>query len=181
MDQLQDARLALTEGRIADAIHILDELVHMGDTEAMFLRSAVGLGDEPAEHFEARSLALLREAASKQHADAAYQLSIRLEEGGGIVAKDEQQARALLVQAAKAGHPHALWRIGLIRLYGDGSAAPDPATGKKLIEEAAAKRSQGALRTLAKFYEDGSFGYPQDLGMAKKFHDAAESDDVLAV
>lgn len=180
IDRLREAQSALAEGRIADAIGILDELVRIGDSEAMFLRSQIGLGDETEEHFWARSLALLREASSKQHAGAAYQLSTLLEQGDSV-AKDEKQARALLAQAAQAGHPHALWRVGLIRLYGDGDTAPDPEAGKRMIEEAAAKRSQGALRTLAKFHEDGSFGYRQDLEVAKKLRDAAESDDAVPI
>ena len=180
IDQLREAQSALAEDRIADAIGILDELVRIGDSEAMFLRSQIGLENETEENFWARSLALLREASSKQHGGAAYQLCTLLEQGDAV-AKDEKQARALLDQAAQAGHPHALWRAGLIRLYGEGDTAPDPEEGKKMIEEAAAKRSQGALRTLAKFHEDGSFGYSQDLEVAKRLRDAAESDDAVPI
>lgn len=176
--QLRAARLALSEDRIADAIRILEELIRIGDTEAMYIRSQIGIEDEAEEVYWARSLALLREAASKQHAGAMYQLSVLLEVGENV-AKDEKQAKELLAQAAQAGHPHALWRIGLIRLYGDENTVPDPVSGKRLIEEAAAKRSQGALRTLANFYEKGLFGYPQDLETAKKLYDDAEADDAL--
>ena len=179
-NQLSVARSALADGRIADAIDTLNELVRSGDAEAMFLRSQIGLGDESEEQFSTRSLFLLREASAKQHPGAAYQLSVLLEEGDAVE-KDTNLAGALLNQAAVGGHPHALWRLELIRLYGGSNFAPDLVNGIRLIEEAAVKRSQGALRTLATFYEDGSFGYPQDPATAKKFRDAAEGDDVLPV
>lgn len=53
--------------------------------------------------------------------------------------------------------------------------------GLKIIEEAAALKSEGAIRTLASFYQNGEFGYPKDDHKASELMSIAESDGCLLI
>ena len=53
--------------------------------------------------------------------------------------------------------------------------------GFKIIEEAAALKSEGVIRTLASFYQNGEFGYPKDDHKASELMSIAESDGCLLI
>lgn len=178
--RVEKAGTAIEKGNYSLAENLLDELVHAGDADAMFLRAQFGTSQETEHAFNERRIKLLTDAAKLGHAGAAYQLSIHLEEGDAVP-EDKARALELLRQAAKLGHPNAMWRIGLMQIHGAGSESVDVARGLQMIEQAAALKSQGAVRTLADFYAGGKFGYRQDAKEAERLLKIAEGDDVCSL
>jgi hypothetical protein len=50
-----------------------------------------------------------------------------------------------------------------------------------IIEQAARDKAEGALLTLARLYEEGLFGYPEDKERASLLREQAESDDAVPI
>lgn len=177
---VRDARIAIQNGDIDEAVSLLQVPVKEDHPEALFLISQISAPPESEAEFNRRSLKQLRRAADLLHPEALYQISSLLEDGQEVE-QDSKAARRLLERAALLGHPHALWRLGLTYLFPRHGEEKDLAFGKALIERAASKRSQGALRTLASFYEQGSNGYPKDKGKSDELTVLSDAEDVLLI
>ena len=174
--RLLTAKEAIESEMFEEAINILDELIAENCSEAMVIRSGIGLADESAEDMNNREINLLTKAALLGNAEALYYMSIHYDTGD-IVNVDKDLAIFYSELAAEKKHPHALWRRGMRMLYQKNNVEQ----GLKIIEEAAALKSEGAIRTLASFYQNGEFGYPKDAHKARELMSMAESDDCLLI
>jgi TPR repeat protein len=177
---LRAAKAAIESGAIDVAARLLEGLIEKGNSEAMCLRAEFGSATESQEEFDARRMKLLRRAAELDHPDALYELGIHLETGDGIQ-QNQVEALECLKRAAALGQPNALWQVGEMHLYGTRSCAQDTVLGLSLIEKAAALKSQGALRSLAEFYQEGNFGYEKDAATAARLRADSDADDVMPI
>jgi len=63
--------------------------------------------------------------------------------------------------------------------YGMNNVEKDERRGIEYIRESARAKFQGALETLATFYEKGEFGFPVDLQKANSLRAQASEKDVI--
>lgn len=177
--QLDLAKNAINSGDIESARSILLELSKNRSSEALYLLSTIGSGEDKIDFIQER-LRLLKTAAGLGSSNAMYDLSIHFETGDGV-AEDKKEALRYLNLAAENGHPNAIWQIGEKYLYGVGGYKVDFKKGVEMIIIATKAKSQGATRTLAKFYREGKFGFQINLAEAERLSELAESDDVIQI
>lgn len=179
--KISDARQALESEDFANAALILDKLIDEDmDVEAMYLRAQLSTLDESDEISNARRIKLLTRAASLNHADAIYELSIHYDIGD-LVKQDITHSAELLDLAAQHRHPHAIWRVGIKLIYSQPISNENLQAGLALIEQAAELGSQGAILSLAGFYSKGEFGFSQNVEKAKELYILAESENVKQI
>jgi len=85
----------------------------------------------------------------------------------------------LFKRAAELGHPHAQWIHGLDLLYGQNGISKDEKLGVWYIDKAATVKFEGAMETLARFYEKGLFGFERNLERASQLRKQIESNDAI--
>jgi TPR repeat protein len=178
--QIKLAQSAIDAGDFHKAIAILDVLVEKRSSAAMLLRSQIGLADENEEAFNNRRFTLLKRAYRLKNPEAAYLLAMHYDVGD-MVKKDPKKSLKLLEFSAAHNYPHALWQLGQIHLYGIKGYEKKIELGLSMIKLAAELKSQGALLSIADFYENGEFGYPVDKIKADKIRLLAESDRCLPI
>lgn len=176
--RLSSAKEAIELSNYNKAINILDALIAENCSEAMVVRSQIGLPDDSEEKFNSNRIHLLKKAASLGNATALYLLGMHYETGD-IVHANIELANRYLGLAAEKKHPHALWQKGMRLLYQIEGGNVEQ--GLRLIEEAASLKSEGALTTLASFYQNGEFGYPKDAHKANELVSIAESNNCLHI
>ncbi|MDP2226881.1 MAG: hypothetical protein Q8J78_05345 [Moraxellaceae bacterium] len=183
-----DADMRSLIGRVLDEIdesncdkawELLSPLVEKKDPVAIYYASSFGLSAETLDEFERRRMEQLQQSAEHGYAPAIHELAIHYD-SGELVPRDSNKAAKLFMQAAEKGHPHAQWIHGLDLLYGQNGMEKDEARGLKYIEKAAASKFEGALETMAEFYEVGKYGYPADSEKSNKLTQQIGDDDALA-
>jgi len=162
-----------------EAAHeLLAPLILRGNAEAEYLGASFSWGAEQAAEFDQRHIGLLRQAARKGYPPALYTLGVYLDTGE-LLEVDKLAAAAMFKQAAEAGHAHSKWIYGIDLLYGLGAFQKDETKGVALVIESANAGFQGALETLAGFYETGEFGFTIDRRIAQALRARAVGDEVI--
>ncbi|HEX9443596.1 MAG TPA: hypothetical protein VGA73_05725, partial [Candidatus Binatia bacterium] len=86
----------------------------------------------------------------------------------------------LFKRAADLKHAHSQWIHGIALLYGTENFEKDEREGLRYILESAEAKFQGALESLANFYEKGEFGFPVDLKKARSLRAQATQKNTIS-
>ena len=121
MNETDNPRLVLVaqlerNGRLREALAIMQEEARAGDAHAYFMLGVRSMGARAAQR--ARAADLLRTASSRGHAEAQRLLSV-LEASAAETVDDWRQALDALTQAAAMGSDHARREIALLGAAGD--------------------------------------------------------------
>ena len=176
---IKDALNEIDKSSCDKAMELLKPFVDKKDKAAIFYSSSFGVPGEQLEEFEERRIKQLQQSAELGYAPAIHELAVHYD-SGELVQRDIEQAAQLFKQAAEKGHPHSQWIHGLDLLYGRNGITKDEKLGLRYIQESAAVKFEGALETLAEFYEKGLFGFRQDLVRAQQLLKQIENGDVIS-
>lgn len=176
---IKDALNEIDKGNCDKAAELLKPFVDKKDKAAIFYSSSFGVSGEQLKEFEKRRIKQLQQSAALGYAPAIHELAIHYD-SGELVQRDIEKAAQLFKQAAEKGHPHSQWIHGLDLIYGRNGISKDEKLGLEYIQKSANAKFEGALETLAEFYEKGLFGFTQDRNHARQLREQIETDDVIS-
>jgi localization factor PodJL len=111
----------------------------------------------------------LKKAANLGFAPAQFYLAKLYETGGSGIKKDLSEARRWTERAAQAGDPRAMHNLALYAFNGEGGAK-DQAEASRWFKKAAEDGVVDSQYNLARLYENGGFGVPQNKAEALKWY-----------
>jgi TPR repeat protein len=175
---LAAARKHVIAGEFDQAEKILKPIVKSNDAEALYLGALFSWKGETTEEFDKRHLRWIKLSAEKNYPPAIFVLAVYYDTGE-LVPLDKTKAAHLFKQAAELKHAHSQWIHGIGLLYGTQEFGKDERAGLDYIRQSAEAKFEGALETLAKFYEKGEFGFPINLEIARTLRQQATDDDAI--
>lgn len=114
---------------------------------------------------ELRAIRILEKAAGLGYAPASRSLGVRYLTGAGVN-QDSKIAYSYLEDAAEKGDAYSQLMVG--RMLIECGEPEANARGISLIKASADSEFPSAMRQLATFYKDGSYGFPKDERMANQ-------------
>jgi uncharacterized protein len=179
----------LTEaiGRAIDAIEsmdyakareLLEPLVNSGVPSAIYYMASFSFPHESLKEFESRHLRQIKDSAELGFPPAIHKLGIYYD-SGDFVKRDTKKAALLFKSAAENAHPHSEWIYGLDLLYGKNNIAKNEELGLTYIKRAFESKFEGALQTVAEFYQKGIFGFRRDSAKAELINEEIERGNII--
>ncbi len=156
----------------------IQDLVDKKSPIALYYASQFIRSTESDIDFDKRKLGQLHLSAEKGYVPAIHELAIHYDVGD-IVSQDTVKAAKLFKDAAEAGHPHAQWIHGLDLLYGRNGVQLNERLGVSYIRQSAEAKFEGALESVASFYETGKHGFPINIDKARCLRKQLEDENVL--
>ncbi len=173
-----NVRIYLDQGEQKLASKILQSYLKSGNPEAEYLYSKAPSGNGSEQAIEAHHLNYIKKSAEKDYPPALYLLGAYYDMGDYVPA-DKIKAALLFKKAASLGHAHSQWIHGEDLLYGRNGIDKDEVLGVECIKKSANAKFEGALETVARFYEQGAFGFPKDTGKAEAARKQINNKDVI--
>ena len=127
---------------------------------------------EPYRDFEAGVKWILR-AAELGGVSAQYFVAVEYATGENI-SQNIEKAAHWYEMAAKSGHAEAQYNLALMYWQGEG-VDKDVGKAQHWLLESAKQGELFALRVLSEAYEQGQFGFPQDVEQAKRWTEKYET------
>lgn len=158
---------------------LLEPLISNQDAAALFYAAMVGYPGETLAGFEKRHIEQLQASAKLGYVPAIHELAIRYD-AGDTVAQDTRKAAQLFKLAAQQNHPHSQWIHGEDLLYGRNGIEKDEQLGIQYIKKSAEAKFEGALETLAMFYEQGIFGFQKNIEKSKAIRQQIARGDIIS-
>lgn len=169
---------AIAESDIDKAWELLKPLIENHNKAAFFYAAFLSRPEETQAAFEKRHMEQLQESAKLGFVPAIHELAVRYD-AGDPVARDIKKAALLFKQAAQNNHPHSQWIHGEDLLYGRNGIEKDEKLGIEYIKKSADAKFEGALETVAGFYEQGIFGFPKDPEKANAIKQQITDNDII--
>lgn len=162
-----------------DLVNVIRDLLDNHVAVAFACLSKVGASRLSEEEWDHHIITNLKKAADLGWIPSVHDLGVCYDAGDFGLNMDTLKAAQLFKDAARKGHAHSQWIYGMDLLHGSNGVKQDVALGVKYIKESAASKFEGALESMAEFFEKGSFGFPVDIDEAKKYRNQIASGDFL--
>lgn len=169
---------AIDASNMNDAKTLLSSLSDKHTAVALYYLATLSDANEDSVGFANRHLQQLETAARLGYAPAFHKLAIYYD-SGDLVKRDVVKAATLFKAAADMGHPHAQWIHGMDLLHGRSGIQQNEELGISYIQQAVSAKFEGALITLAEFYENESNNFPKNCSEASNLRLLAESSTSL--
>lgn len=177
-DILRLAREKIAKGLFKDAHSLLTPLLNSNNPVAQYLEAGQSLEHETEQEFNQRHLHLIQQSADQEYPPAVFVLGVYYDTGE-LVIENKIRAAQLFKCAAEGKHAASQCTHGINLLYGHHGIEKDEKNGIAVILQSVEARYQGALETLALFYEKGQFGFPVDPQIAQSLRKRATHDNVI--
>jgi TPR repeat protein len=115
-----------------------------------------------------QAISMLRTSASGGYPPALYRLGAELDTGDHTH-QCKSTARELFAKAAELGHAHSMWIHGIDLIYGDDATLHQVSKGMRFVKKSARLGFHGALETLARWHDEGSFSFQKSEVLANKY------------
>jgi TPR repeat protein len=169
-------RVFLEHDEHKKAFNLLEVYLKKGRPEAEYLYSK--MPNEMEGTVEAHHINYITRSAKKDYPPALYILGAYYDTGD-YVELNKAKAAFLFKQAALCGHAHSQWIHGEDLLYGRNGIEQNKALGIEYIKKSADAKFEGALETMASFYQTGKYGFPIDPDKANYFKNQIKDEDSL--
>lgn len=104
---------------------------------------------------------------------AKYRVGVFYDLGEYGIAQDKVRASNIFKELAENGDPHCMWIYACELIWGNGSFPKSTQEGLRLLEQSASDGSSAACMTIARFYNDGLFGYRKDFYNRDRYRELA--------
>ena len=173
LTEIEKAERALEEGNIDLLKEILSPLVKKNVSAAIRINASFFDAETPEEECDRLYVEGMFKAAELGDQKAKYQVGVFYDLGEYGIFQDKLCASNIFKDLAEHGDAHCMWIYACELIWGKGSFQKSTGQGLRLLNDAAEAGSADACMTIAKFHNEGEFGYEKNIDARDKYRKLA--------
>lgn len=116
-------------------------------------------------------------AAELGYIKAKYQVGVFYDLGEYGISQDKKRASLIFKELAEKGSSHCMWIHACELIWGSEAFQKSTEAGLKLLHDAALTGSADAYMTIARFHNEGEFGFEKSTVLREKYRQLALKED----
>ncbi|MDF3195364.1 hypothetical protein [Pseudomonas sp. 1928-m] len=170
---IDQAERAFQEGDFDLLKIILPPLVEKNIPAAIRINSSFFAPDIPEDECERMYVEGMFKAAELGDLKAKYQVGVFYDLGEYGIPQDKYRASHIFKELAEKGNSHCMWIYACELIWGNGSFQKSTEAGLNILHNAALAGSADACMTIARFHNDGEFGFEKNYLLREKYRQLA--------
>jgi TPR repeat protein len=178
--EIELAERAFEEGNFDLLKKILPPLVERNIPAAIRISSSFFAPGISEAECDRKYVEGMFKAAELGDLKAKYQVGVFYDLGEYGISQDKKRASLIFKELAEKGNPHCMWIYACELIWGSESFQNSTEAGLKLLHDAALAGSADANMTIARFHNEGEFGFEKSAVLREKYRQLAlKADDTI--